>query len=189
MPTHFGSYLSPIRELQEEHEIFDMSSSHDAIAPLTFLPEVDSVALLTPTSRETLKHPARPFQATPSAEDLSIFSGVAPSEVNFTSRNRSWSGKLKDLLWSLGSSALATPTLSSADDHSSNSTNDNNSTFAALDQWPSSNTLASLDNTNDDEDWENIEEMHETSLAVGFPFSSNSFTFGSAEPPEPLLWD
>jgi hypothetical protein len=186
MPTHFGSYLSPIRELQEEHEIFDMSSSHDAIAPLTFLPEVDSVALLTPTSRETLKHPAGPFQATPSAEDLSIFSGVAPSEVNFTSRNRSWSGKLKDLLWSLGSSALAT--LSSADDHSSNSTNDNNSTFAALDQWPSSNTLASLDNT-PDEDWENIEEMHETSLAVGFPFSSNSFTFGSAEPPEPLLWD
>jgi hypothetical protein len=62
-----------------------------------------------------------------------------------------------------------------------------NSSIAALDQWPSSDHLYSLntDNNNQDE-WENVEEAANESSILGFgPFHS----FGIAEPPEPLLWD
>ncbi|KAL4529168.1 hypothetical protein Ndes2437A_g03680 [Nannochloris sp. 'desiccata'] len=157
--------------------------------PLTFLPEVDALALITPASlEETLEHPATPFHPTLSAEDLSILSGIPYSEDELTSRrrgSRSWGGKLKGLLWSFGASALATVSGATTDDHSSSS-----HSTAALEQWPSSDHLSAQNSgdDNDDDCWEDVEETDD-SLAVGFPFSSsNNFTFGSAEPPEPLLW-
>jgi hypothetical protein len=86
-PTHVGAYLSPIRELpfQEDQEIFN-NSNQEAMDALTFLPEVDSMPFLTPASRETIQHPASPFQATPSAEDLSILSRIAPEDDNTSTK-------------------------------------------------------------------------------------------------------
>jgi len=186
-PVHFGAYLSPIHELpfQEEQETFS-SLNQEALEPLTFLPEVDASPLRNPTSLPTMKHPASPFQATPSAEDLSVLSGIPSSEEEFTTTRpgpRSWGGKLKNLIWSLGASALAT--VSGASTATTDSEASSSHSTAALEQWPSSDHLSSFNN----DDWENVEE-NDDSLGVGFPFSSNtSFTFGSAEPPEPLLWD
>jgi hypothetical protein len=196
-PAHFGAYLSPIHELpfQEEQETFS-TFNQEAMEPLTFLPEVDAVPLMLPTSlSSSLKHPASPFQATPSAEDLYILSGIPSSEEEFiTTRlgSKNWSEKLKNLLWSIGTSALATVSgaATGAETHrSSHST----AAAAALEQWPSSDLLDALNNNNnnnDDDDFEIVKEDDEDNLVVGFPFSlNNSFTFGSAEPPEPLLWD
>jgi hypothetical protein len=192
--VHFGAYLSPIHEasFHEEQDEFD-AYNQEAMEPLTFLPEVDSMPLMSPIFRENIKHPGSPFQPTPSAEDLSILSGITPSEEDYSPRNRldsnnrSWSGKLRGLLWSLGASALAT--ISGESSGSGEHSNSRNS-IAALEQWPSTDHMLS----GDDEDWENVEKEEErenngTSLDVGFPFSSNSFTFGSAEPPEPLFWE
>jgi hypothetical protein len=188
-PTHFGAYLSTIRELpfQEDQEIFN-NSNQEAMDPLAFLPEVDSMPFLTPASRETIQ---RPFQATSSAEDLSILSGIAHEDDNTSIKlenSQTWSAKLKALLWSLGASTLATLSGAAAAAVDADESSINRS-IAALDQWPSSDHLYSLntDNNNQDE-WENVEEAANETSILGFgPFHSHSF--GIAEPPEPLLWD
>ena len=93
---------------------------------------------------------------------------------------------LKELLWSFGASALAaisgeSSSLDAGDDPSNHSSSNS---AAVLAQWPSSDHLTSESIEDNQDEWVNLEENEMNLGSLGFPFS-----FGSAEPSQPLVWD